>query len=109
MALTNQILNLNSENDRILRHVSEIWNLISPQMDTMLSNKVDFLKTMEQVVPSELKDVEIYAYVFNAFIIVLDNLKNGWDTYLGFLKTIFVDIFKYVYIIWYIPLYISFV
>lgn len=62
----------------------------------MLRNKVDCLKTMVQPVPSKLKDVEIYAYVFSVVITVLDNLKSGWDTHLGFLKTVFVDIFKYV-------------
>lgn len=96
MALTDQISSLNLEKDKILSRFGELQNLISPRMDTTLSNKVDFSKTMAKPVPFELKDVEIYAYVFSAFIIVLDNLKNGWDTHLGFWKTIFADIFKYV-------------
>lgn len=79
-----------------MRQVGELWNLIAPRMDTMLSNKVDCIKTMVPPVLTELNDVDMYAYVFSAFIIILDNLKNGQDTHLGFLKTIFADIFKYV-------------
>lgn len=84
------------DKDTILRRVGELRNLISPRLDTMLSNKVDYMKTMAQPVSSDLKDVKIHATVFSAFIRVLDNLKSGWDTHLGSLKTIFADIFKYL-------------
>lgn len=96
IALNNRISSLNSDKDEILRRVGELWNLIAPQMDTMLSNKVDCMKAMAQLVLTKLKDVEIHTYVFSTFIIVFDNLKNGWDSHLRFLKTIFADIFKYV-------------
>lgn len=96
MALNDKISSLNAEKDRILRRVGELQNLIALRMDTMLSNKVYFLKAMTQPVVTELNDVEIHAYVFSAFITFLDNLKNGWDTHLGFLKTTFSSIFKYV-------------
>lgn len=96
MALNDQISSLNVEKDRILRKVGELWNLIAPRMDTMLSNKVDCIKAMAQPIPTELKDVEIHAYVFSAFITILDNLKIGWDTHLEFLNILFVDIFKNV-------------
>lgn len=62
----------------------------------MLRNKVDCMKEMTQLVSYDLKEVEIHATIFIAFIIVLDNLKSGWDTHLGFLKTIFADILKYL-------------
>lgn len=103
MTLIDQILILNIENDRILRQFGELQNLITPQMDTKLNNNVDCMKTMTQPVLSELKDVEIYAYVFSAFITILDNLKTRWDTHLGFFKKLFVDIFKHVQKIQYLP------
>lgn len=62
----------------------------------MLRNKVDCMKAMTQHVSYDLKEVEIHATIFSAFITILDNLKSGWDTHLGSLKTIFVDIFKYM-------------
>lgn len=54
------------------------------------------MKEMAQPVSSDLKEVEIHAIVFSAFITILDNLKSGWDTHLQYLKTIFADIFKYL-------------
>lgn len=97
MALNDQISSLNMDKDMILRRVGELQNLIAPQLDTMLSNEVDCMKAMDQPVSSDLKEVEINnAIIFSAFIIVLANLKSGWDTHLGSFKTIFADIFKYL-------------
>lgn len=50
----------------------------------------------DRPVSSNLREIEIPATIFNAFITVLDNLKSGWDTHLGFLKTTYAYIFKYL-------------
>lgn len=52
MALIDQSLGLNSDKERIMRWIGELWNLIAPWMDTMLSNEVDCLKTIARPVPT---------------------------------------------------------
>lgn len=76
LALNDKISRINTEKDKILRRVGELHNLIAPWLDTMLSNKVDCMKAMAQPVSSDLREVEIHATVFSAFITILDNLKN---------------------------------
>lgn len=96
LALNDYISSLNVDKNTILRRVDELQKFITPWLDTMLSNKVDCMKAMTQPVSSDLKEVDIHATIFSAFIVVLDNFKSGWDTHLGSLKTIFANIFKYL-------------
>lgn len=96
IAINDQISSFQVDKDTILRKVSELQNLIAPQLDNMLSYKVYCMKEMARSVPFDLKELEIHAIVFSAFITILDNLKSGWDTHLGILKSIYADIFKYL-------------
>lgn len=94
--MNDQIFDLQVDKEKILRKVNELQNLIAIWIDTMLSNKVDCIKEMTQPVPSNLRELEIHATIFNAFITISDNLKNGWETHLGLFKATYADLFKYL-------------
>lgn len=77
IALNDQISSLQVDKEKVLRKVDELENLISIQLDTMLSNKEDCMKKISQPISSSLRELEIHATVLNEFITILDILKSG--------------------------------
>lgn len=80
----------------MLSRVGELRSLITPQMDTLLEAQQDAVSALSKLVPSDLKGVEVHAYMFSALINVLDCFLRGWNGYVQSLKITYEDIFKFM-------------
>lgn len=96
--ITEQIRNFEKEKGRMIRQTGELWNLIGLRLDTLVYYKLDYIQNMSPETPTEIAAIEFHAYVLNRFISILEKLRAGWNTYLGFLKMAYVDILKHVWI-----------
>lgn len=96
MALLEKIKSLNKEKDRVVGRMGKLRNLITPWMDTFLSSQQDVMNSLNKSVLADLRGAEMHAYLFSILINILEILKKRWDDHLQSLKTIFVDIFKFL-------------
>lgn len=96
MDLTNKIKGLNKEKEKVLRRVGELRSLITPQMDTLLGAQQDAVSALGKPMPSDLKGVEVHAYMFSALIYVLDCFLRRWNEYLKSLKVTYANSFKFM-------------
>lgn len=97
MSLINKIKSLNQDKDSIIGRVArELINLITPQLDTLLSSQQDALNALNKTVHSDLGGAKMHAYIFSALINILEKLKKGWDDHLQSLKIIFTNIFNFL-------------
>lgn len=76
--------------------VGEVWSLITPKVDVMLSALKESQDALENNDSTDLKTTENQAYLLRGFITVLENLQKGWDSHLDTLKNSYVDIFKFL-------------
>lgn len=96
MSLLDKIKSLNQEKDRVFGRVGKMRNLITSQLDTLLTNLQDAMNALNKSMPSDHKVAKLHAYLFSALINIFENLKKGWDDHLQSLRTISVDIFNFL-------------
>lgn len=94
--ITEQIKNFEKEKERIVRQIGELQNLIGPQLDTLLYHKMDCIQNMSYDTLTNIAAIEFHAYFLNGLVSILEKLRAGWNTYLGFLKLSYVDILEHV-------------
>lgn len=96
MSILDRIKSLNKEKDRILGRVGEVRSLVSPRIDSLINNMKDAKDALNKRVLTDRREEEMHAYLFSGMISILESFKKGWDNHLLNLKTIFVDIFKFL-------------